>query len=259
MAGRTLLSATVVLGIILAMWVLGLRAFDVPEFVGKGPLDVYDYLFTDSAASANRSEIWIDLRQTLLDAGVGFVAGMIAAVAMASGIVLSRGVEAAVMPVALVLRSVPLVALAPILALIFGNGYAVVAAMSGIVVLFPALVNVVYGLRSVSAQMNDVVHVYGGDRWVALRKLGFPSALPALFASIRISVPGAITGALLAEGLSTGKGIGNAVIIASTSSANSEVWALVVVVTVTSVVLYQLARLVEGLVLPRFGRDAGRV
>jgi ABC-type nitrate/sulfonate/bicarbonate transport system permease component len=175
---------------------------------------------------------------------------------------LSRAVElavdnVAVMPMAMV-RSVPLIALAPIMALIFGSGYSVVAAMSGIVVLFPALVNIVFGLRSVPPQMTDLVEVYGGSRWSALRKIAFPSALPALFASVRISVPGAITGALLAESLATGKGIGNAVVIASASSANSEVWALVVVVTLVSVALYLVAQLVESLVLARFGGGVGR-
>lgn len=256
--GRSLLSAAFVIAIILGLWVAGLRLFDVPVFVGKGPAEVWEYLFELPAAGENRSELLVQLRQTLLDAGVGFVAGMTAAVVVASGIVLSKGVEAAVMPMAMVLRSVPLVALAPIIALIFGNGYGVVAAMSGIVVLFPALVNIVFGLRSVSPQMSDLVHVYGGNGWVALRKIAFPSALPALFASIRISVPGAITGALLAESLSTGKGIGNAVVIASAGSANSKVWALVVVVTLASVVLYLAAQLVESLVLARFGREAGR-
>jgi ABC-type nitrate/sulfonate/bicarbonate transport system permease component len=251
---RALLQLVFVLGIITLLWVGSLRYFDVPVFVGKGPQEVWDYLFTVSDAAANRAAISEPLQQTLLDATVGFVAGMLAAIALASGIVLSRGVEAAVMPMAMVLRSVPLIALAPIIALIFGNGYAVVAAMSGIVVLFPALVNIVFGLRSVSPQMSDLVSVYGGNNWVALRRVGFPSALPSLFASLRISVPGAITGALLAESLSTGKGIGNAVVVASASSSNSEVWALVTVVTVVSVVLYMAAQLLEGIVLTRFGK-----
>jgi ABC-type nitrate/sulfonate/bicarbonate transport system permease component len=255
---KSLLSAAFVIAIILGLWVGGLKLFDVPVFVGKGPHEVWQYLFDLPASSENRSDMLTQLRQTLLDAGIGFVAGMIAAIAVASGIVLSKGVEAALMPMAMVLRSVPLVALAPIIALIFGNGYGVVAAMSGIVVLFPALVNIVFGLRSVSPQMSDLVQVYGGSNWVELRKVAFPSALPALFASLRISVPGAITGALLAESLSTGKGIGNAVVIASAGSANSQVWALVVVVTLVSVVLYLVAQLVESLVLARFGGGAGR-
>jgi len=87
--------------------------------------------------------------------------------------------------------------------------------------------------------------------------VGFPSALPALFASVRIAVPGSLTGALLAEWLATGKGIGYAVVSAANRSQNARVWALVVVVTLTAVLLYLLAQLVETAVLSRFGRTAG--
>ena len=104
--------------------------------------------------------------------------------------VLSRGVEAATMPVAMLVRTVPLVALAPIITLVFGNGFATVAVMSGIVVLFPALVTIAFGLRSVTPQMQDVVKVYGGSKWDVLRRVAYPTALPSVFAAIRISVPG---------------------------------------------------------------------
>src|SRR3712207_9210435 len=80
--------------------------------------------------------------------------------------------------------------------------------MSAIVVLFPALVNITVGLRSVTPQMRDLVLVYGGSPATGLRKDGFPTALPALFASGRGAGPGALTGALLAAGVGTGKGIG---------------------------------------------------
>lgn len=251
---RALVSATSVLVVIVALWVLLLAVVDVPDFVAKGPGDVWAYLVTGPDAAEHRALVADPLRQTLLDAGIGFAAGMLAAVVLASGIVLSRGVEAGVMPVAMVLRSVPLVALAPIIAMIFGNGFLTVAVMSGIVVLFPALVSIVFGLRSVTPQMSDVIHVYGGGSWTALRKVAFPSALPALFASVRISVPGAITGALIAESLATGKGVGHAVTDAVFQFHYDEVWGLVVAITVVSVLLYTLAQLVEGIVLARFGR-----
>jgi ABC-type nitrate/sulfonate/bicarbonate transport system permease component len=116
-------------------------------------------------------------------------------------------------------------------------------------------VNITVGLRSVTPQMRDLVLVYGGSASTVLLKVGFPSALPALFASVRIAVPGALTGALLAEWLATGKGIGYAVVSAANRSQNGRVWALVVVVTVTALVLYLVAQLVETAVLSRFGRQ----
>lgn len=190
---------------------------------------------------------------TVVDAGLGFVVGLAAAVVLATGMVLSRGVQAAAMPIAMVLRTVPLIALAPILTMMFGNGERIAAVMAGIVVLFPALVNVAFGLRAVSPQMADIVHVYGGNRWVALRRVAFPTALPSIFAALRISVPGAMTGALLAEALATGHGLGYDVTQAASQGQYDAVWAMVAVTTVVSLVLYLLAQLLERWVMAEMG------
>lgn len=250
--GRALLNALLVLAIVLVLWVVAVALVD-NDFVAKGPSDVGEYLFGDDDATANRAEILTLLKQTLIDSGVGFVTGMVAAVVLAGAIVLSKAAESLIMPVAMLLRSVPLIAMTPVIILLVGQGFASVAVISGIVVLFPALVNIVFGLRATSQQMRDLVHVYGGSDWDALRKVAFPSALPSLFASIRISVPGAITGALIAEWLATGHGIGYGIVSAVGRSQNSKVWAMVVVVTVVSLLLYTLAQIIESFVLARFG------
>lgn len=257
---RAVGNMVLVLVVVVLGWIAALRVFDVSDYVGKGPGDVWTTLFGEGADSAElRGEIRTLLLQTLTDAGIGFVTGMLVAMLLAFTIVRYRTLESAVMPVALILQTVPLIALAPILILLVGRGFAIVAIMSAIVVLFPALVNIVLGLRSVTPQLRDVVLVYGGSPTTVLLRVAFPSALPALFASVRIAVPGAMTGALLAEWLATGKGIGYAVVSAAGRSQNSRVWALVVVITLTSLLLYLLAQLVEAFVLSRFGRDAGRL
>lgn len=250
---KSVLNLAAVMVIIVVLWVAGLRIFEVSDYVGKGPLDVWEYLFTTDSAAENRAEIRELLGETLRDAAIGFTAGMLAAVALAMVIVLSRFMESAIMPVALIVRSVPLIALAPLIILFVGRGYAVVAVMGAIVVLFPALVNIVFGLRSVSPQMRDVIIVYGGTPWSVLRKAAFPSALPSFFAAVRISVPGSITGALLAEWLATGEGIGYAVVSAAARSQNNKVWALVVVITLASLLLYLVAQLLENIVLAKVG------
>ncbi|WP_043642558.1 ABC transporter permease [Nocardioides alkalitolerans] len=254
----TTLTMVLVLAVVLGLWVAGLAIWDVDEFVGKGPADVWAYLVSDPDAAENREGMGGLLAQTLEDATIGFVVGMLAAIGFAMLIVRFKAVESAVMPVAMVFRSVPLVALAPIIILLAGRGALTVAIISGVVVLFPALVTTVFGLRSVSPQMRDVVTVYGGSEGAVLRKAAFPSALPSLFAAIRISVPGAITGALLAEWLATGKGMGSAIVSASRNGRINETWSLVVIVTVASVVLYLVAQLVESAVLARYGKNAGK-
>jgi ABC-type nitrate/sulfonate/bicarbonate transport system permease component len=251
--GRALGTALLMLAILAVVWVVSVALVD-NTFVAKGPAEVYEFLFADDDAAQTRAEIATALGVTLGDAAIGFVAGMLAATVGAALIVLSRPVETAVMPVALILRAVPLVALTPIIRLLFTDELVRVAVISGIVVLFPALVNIVQGLRSVSAQMSDVVHVYGGGPLSLLVRVAFPSAVPALFASVRISVPGAITGALLAEWLITGEGIGSMVVNAVGQSENNLVWASMLVVTLASLALYLLAQIIESFVLARYGR-----
>ncbi|HEV7950093.1 MAG TPA: ABC transporter permease subunit, partial [Glaciihabitans sp.] len=253
--GRALLTGLITLVLVIVVWQGLLVVLDVSPFIAKGPLDVFNWLFTLPAAAENRALIWDNLVITLNDAFFGFVAGMVAALVLATLFTLSRGIEQALMPIAMLLRSVPLVALAPIIILIVGRGPAVAAVMGGIVVLFPALVNIVFGLRSASPQILDVVQVYGGSPVMALRKVALPSSLGSFFAAVKISIPAAMTGALLAEWLATGTGIGGGIVAAVAQSKNFEVWASVVTITAVTLVLYGLAQLVETLVLRRMGME----
>ena len=238
---------------VLVLWQGLLWAFGVTAYVGKGPLDVWAFLVTMPNAADNRAQLFGQLIVTLGDAAIGFVAGLVAALVVAMTFQLSKGVEHALMPLAMLLRSVPLVAMAPVIILIFGRSPVTVAVIGGIVVLFPALVNIVFGLRQVSPQMSDVIEVYGGNAWTALRKVALPSSLPSLLAAVRISVPGAITGALLAELLAVGGGIGGAVGAYSAQAQFSALWTAVVLVTAAALVLYNLVAIVESVVLARMG------
>lgn len=248
-AFRPLLVSAVVA---LAVWWGFLAAFEISPFVGKTPQAVWAYLVTDPDAAANRATIAEPLGVTLQHALVGFVAGMAAALVVGAAFVAARSLEQSLMPIAMLLRSVPLVAMTPIIVLIFGRGLGSIAVMGGIVVFFPALVNVVQGLRSVPPTSRDLVHAYGGSDLAVMRRVGIPTAMPAIFAAVRISVPGALTGALVVEWLATGDGIGSQILSAIGGFRYDEVWALIVAVTATSVVLYTLVGLLEGLVLARY-------
>lgn len=254
LVGRPVLNFAFVIAVTVVLWVVLLKVADISDLVVRQPQDVWAYLFTDDKASANRADVLGPLWQTLLDAGIGFVAGLVAATVLATGMVLSKGVEAASMPAVMLVRTVPLVALAPIITLIFGNGILTVAVMSGIVVLFPALVTIMYGLRSVTPQMRDVIQVYGGSGFDVLRRVAYPTALPSIFAAIRISVPGAITGALIAEFFTTTDSVGKAVNTSLALYQYDRLWALVVVVTLASIILYMVAQACERVVLARFGQ-----
>jgi ABC-type nitrate/sulfonate/bicarbonate transport system permease component len=128
-----------------------------------------------------------------------------------------------------------------------------VTVIAGIVTFFPTLVNVTLALRSTPREAIDLCHAYGASAGQTLRKVQLPVALPALFASLRIAAPLALIGALLAEWLATGQGLGSEMTRAISLFNNDKLWASVFLVTAYSVALYTLIGAVERLVLARFG------
>jgi len=251
------LGATLLL--VLAAWQSLIWFTDISPYVAKGPADVWRFMFVTeegarTTAAEHREELFELTRISLVDSGIGFVAGMAIATVLAVLFTLSKTVEAGVMPLALLLRSIPLVSIAPVIILLTGRGStASVATIGTIVVLFPALASILFGLSRASRQSLDLVKVYGGSNLAALLKVAIPGALPSLFAAARVSVPGAVTGALLAEWLSTGRGVGGQIQKFNASAQFDDLWASVAVITVLTLLLYNVVQLVENVVLARMG------
>ena len=255
---RPLASVLISLTVVLLLWTAFIRLFHLDPLVAKSPAAVARYLFSGADAGTHRAAVASGLGQTMRDAALGFSAGLIAAAVVALVFVLSRSVEQALLPLAVTVRSVPLVAMTPVLTLVFGRGLLGTMVISGILVFFPALVTIVFGFRSTSRQAVDLCRAYGANGWTVARKVMLPSALPALFASARIGVPGAVVGAMLAEWLATGRGLGYAMLQDASTFEYAHLWASVVAVTLASVILYYAVAGLESLVLARFGPAAGR-
>jgi ABC-type nitrate/sulfonate/bicarbonate transport system permease component len=260
--GLRLLKSTVgtviSIGLVLGVWWLFLRVFHISHFIGKNPVDVWHYLVTSSTAGTHRTAIFHESVTTLRDAGLGLIAGTVGAVLCAVAFNLSRPIERTLMPMAMVLRSVPLVAMTPLIVLIFGRDLRAVTVIAGIVTFFPTLVNVTLALRWTPQESLDLCRAYGASPLSTLRRVQVPNALPALLASLRIAAPLALVGALLAEWLATGKGLGYKLLQSGALSDYSGLWSRVVLVTLYSVLLYKIIGLVEKRVLARFAPTRGR-
>nr|WP_067543589.1 ABC transporter permease subunit [Nocardia crassostreae] len=256
--GRFLLPLLVSLILLVALWWGFLQLYPQVGLVGKTPGDVWAYLMTGPTSDTVRQSIFGELRITLRDAAIGFGLGMGGALLVAALFVGVPAVSQAFMPVAMLLRSVPLVALTPIIVLIFGRGLLGVTVMAAIVVFFPALVMIMTGLRSAPRQAMELVAAYGGSQWTALRMVAVPAALPSVFAAARVSVPGALIGALLGEWLGSGTGLGAGLIRAIPTFQYNRLWASIAVVTVVSVFAYAVVGVLENLVLARFAPQQGR-
>jgi ABC-type nitrate/sulfonate/bicarbonate transport system permease component len=247
--GMVLLAAVIAV----VIWILFLEMFQINNLIGRRPWDVWAYLFTSDEAELNRDTVFGNLSVTVRDAGIGYLVGICSAFVLAMVFTLSSTLERIFMPTTMLLRSVPLIVLTPLITLLFGIGIGGVTAIVTIVVILPALANILFGLRNSSAQHRDLVAAYGGGRLTALTKVAIPGSLPALMASARISVPSAVTGAMIAEWLATGEGLGGSIARASGSFGFDEMWASAVVITGTTMLVYAVVSILDTIVVARFG------
>lgn len=222
------------------LWQLAIGGLD--PYFAKGPADVWTYLTTPGD---ERTQLLSALGTTVLHAAYGYLAGTVAALLVAAAVLTWPAVDAAVMPVAIALRAVPLVAMTPLIALVFGRGVVTVIVIAGIVTFFPSLVTMVTGLRSVPQGAVDLLTAYGASTLGVMARVRIPYALPSVFAAARIAAPSAVMGALLAEWLATGDGIGFLMLRASTTANYDRLWSAVVLVTAVSLLAYALAAAVE--------------
>jgi ABC-type nitrate/sulfonate/bicarbonate transport system permease component len=239
--------------LIVVLWWLFLTVAGISPFVGKTPAVVWEYLVTGPEAEANRALVLEGLAITASDAAIGYVAGLGGAAIVAIGFALLPAAATTFMPVAMVLRTFPLVALTPLIILAFGRGPAGLAAIGFIVVFFASLVTISFGIASASREALDVVGVFGGRRFAQVMKVGVPSALPAFFTAARIAIPQALSAALIAEWLVTGTGSGSQLMRAAGTSQYDTLWAGAVVLIAAATIVYTIVSAIEEIVLARFG------
>ncbi len=158
---RALLNGVIFAILGLLVWEALVKISGITPFIAKGPGDVYHYLFTDKGSAAARAFLNKAFWTTARNASIGFVAGTVAALFFANLFAVRREAQQALMPVAMTLRTVPLVAMTPLIALIFGRGLLGVTVIAAIVTFFPTLVNVTLALRSVPQESFDLMRGYG--------------------------------------------------------------------------------------------------
>ncbi|MEJ0068213.1 MAG: ABC transporter permease subunit [Pseudomonadota bacterium] len=145
---------------------------------------------------------------TLLVAAVGLAGGVALSLALAIAGWLSSLLRGLLIPVAVMISAVPVVAIIPILARLFGYDRSTVLAVVVIITFFPSFVFGSAGLRALPPLSEDLFRVLGAGRWTVLRRLALPAAVPHLMTAIRLAAAHSVLAAMVAEFLMGGSGLG---------------------------------------------------
>ncbi len=233
----------VLLALLLVAWEAWVRWREVREYLLPPPSAVARALTVDPGRFASAAA------DSLVAAIGGLLAACAVAFALATVMVHSRVLERALYPPALLVKVTPIVALYPLLVIWFGFGTGPKVAIAALITFFPVLVNTVVGLRGIDPQAHDVLRILRASRWQVFWRLRVPSALPFVFAALRISVPLALVGAVVAEFLSGSSGMGRLILIANGDFDTPVLFGAVIVLAVLGVALTGLVALVERRVL----------
>ncbi|HEV7976259.1 ABC transporter permease [Amycolatopsis sp.] len=247
--------AVVSLTVVILLWFGLVKGMGLNPYLAKTPDQVWTYLVSGTDGSGGQlGEIVGQLLGTLRDAGIGYLAGTAAAVITAALFLSSPVLEGMFLPLVMTLRAVPLVAMTPIIALIFGRGLLTVAVLAGAVTFVPTLVIVLAALRAVPKPAIELAHVYGLGWFRSMFGVRMIYAVPALAASARVALPGSILGAVLVEILATGSGIGNVVAVSIGSSEYLTLWSALAVLTMVTALFYALLSTLESAALARLAQ-----
>lgn len=131
---------------------------------------------------------------------VSFVGLVVAAVFAVAGAMLmsqSRMIEKAFFPYLVIIQAVPVLAIVPLIGVMFGFGFNSQVIVCVIISFFPIAANTLFGLKSAERGQQDLFSLHHASRWTRMRKLQIPAALPAFFTAMRIAAGLSVIGAIV--------------------------------------------------------------
>jgi NitT/TauT family transport system permease protein len=212
---------------------------------------------------------WKHTSATLSAAALGFLIGNLFAILTATAFLYIKSLERALMPVALALRSIPLVAITPLLLrirfsiadlevvqtspfldAIFGTDLVMKLIIVVVICYFPTLVNVARGLVSVESSALELMHTLRASRWQAYWKLRVPAALPLTFSALKVASSAAVLGAVVAEWLSSSTGLGYVIYRSHAEQAEPKVWMAMTISCLMAIASFTLINVLQRFAIP---------
>lgn len=231
------------LAVIIA-WEAVIRLFQVPQIMVPAPSAILGSLVRDMALLASSSGV------TLAIIVYGFVLSAVLGVALSLALIRFPIFSRAIYPLIVLFQTVPKVALAPIFVIWFGYDLMPKILLIIVISFFPITLNMIAGLQQVDPNLMLLMRSVGCSKTETLFRVMVPSALPHLFAGLKIGVTFAVIGAIVAEFSGANRGLGYLIQFASSQLDTPLVFASLVVVSAMGVALYYAVALLEKWAIP---------
>jgi len=224
--------ALLIVGFAIIMWELIVYLREIPIYILPAPSKVLLTLVQNAGLYLEASLL------TLGEALAGLTLGTLAGIAAATLLGFWPRLERGVMTLAILVKSTPLVAIAPLLTIWLGFGILPKVIITALLTFFPVLVNVLSGLGAADPALMDTFHSWHASRREIYQHIRVPTALPYLFAALKISGPLALIGAVVPEWTGASGGLGRTMWLAYTNLNLPYLFAAVFILAAAGITLY---------------------
>lgn len=182
--------------------------------------------------------LWVTTRTSMVGLVLATALGVVFAILMSQ----ARWIERSFYPWAVLIQTIPILAIVPLVALWFGVGFWSRVLVAVMISLFPIIANTLFGLQSASEEQVDLFEMHRAGRWKRLVKLDFPAAVPALFTGLRISAGLAVIGTIVGEFFfrSGERGLGQLIELHRATNDTAEMFGAVILSSLLSIAVFTL-------------------
>jgi len=226
---------------IVALWEIGAQTGFIDKFFWSQPSAIYSTLTIFLTTGDAFTDIGFTFRSTIL----GFLLGTFAGSAFGLSFWWSRNYAAIVQPYIICFESLPKLALAPLIVLVFGIGIASKIAIATALTLVVSTLTTYAGVKAVDPDGEKLFYSLGASRWQVFRKLVIPSCLPWIISVLRVNIGLALTGAIVGEFIASQHGLGRAILYAGQTYDIALVWVAVLVLSTLAIIMYVTVSWIE--------------
>lgn len=239
-----ILGATLTLLVLVLLWELLVRWFEVPQWLLPSPSAIGEAMYEW------RGDLLTHTLVTLNETIVGYVLSIVISIPLAVAVVYSPLLQNTIYPILLGFQSMPKVAIAPLLVLWIGFGIMPKIAVVFLVCFFPIVVATAAGLTAVPPALMDLIRSLSANSLQTFIKIRFPTAMPHIFVGLKIAITFAVIGAVIGEFVGSEQGLGYLILVSTSQSKTPLAFGALVILTLMSMILYYAVEFIERWAVP---------
>jgi NitT/TauT family transport system permease protein len=230
--------------VLVVLWEVACRLFKVPAFLVPAPSAIW----VDTRKLA--PQVWVHTLATTQTTLLGFFASLIVSLPLAILLTASPAIANTVYPILVLTQSIPKVALAPILVVIFGSNELPRVVVTFLVAFFPLVLSIAAGIAAVPPELIELGRACKASRWRALWRIRLPYAVPFIFSGLKAAITLSVVGAVVGEFVNADKGLGYLIVTSTAFFQVPLAWGALVLLSLMGIILFQAVVIVEQVFFP---------